>query len=294
MAIYDYSDGGFPASPATDDTLAMNGTTYKYNGSAWEVQTGGTTSYVYTATSGQTAFTGSDSNSKTLAYTAASLHVFLNGVLLDAADYTATDGTTVTLGTGASTGDTLQIVAYGVLVSAGGGGGAWEVISSQTVTSAVSSVDFTGMSGYDEYRLVLNGVYISSNGGYLKFWPRQGGSFQTGGASAQRMTYNARSGSASETFWGTTSFMITSSMSSDSGSTTHGELRIPSPHTTKNHLWSLEGIAAYGGFNFYRTTAHFNSGAVSDYKRPIDGVQIIPNSGTIDGGTFTLYGIKNS
>ena len=136
MAAFDYSDGGFPASPAADDTLAMKGTTYKYNGSAWEVQTGGTTSFTYTATSGQTAFTGADTGSKTLAYTAASIHVFLNGVLLDAADYTATDGTTVTLGTGASTGDTLQVVAYGVLVSSGGGGGASAVNDLTDVTVA--------------------------------------------------------------------------------------------------------------------------------------------------------------
>jgi len=142
MAAFDYSDGGFPASPATDDTLAMKGTTYKFNGSAWEVQTGGTTSFVYTATSGQTAFTGADSNSKTLAYTAASLHVFLNGVLLDAADYTATDGTTVTLGTGASTGDTLQVVAYGVLVAAGGGGGG---SSPSNPTGLVSGRYYTGL-----------------------------------------------------------------------------------------------------------------------------------------------------
>ena len=167
MAIYDYSSGGFPASPATDDTLAMNGTTYKYNGSAWEVQTGGTTSYVYTATSGQTAFTGSDSNSKTLAYTAASIHVFLNGVLLDAADYTATDGTTVTLGTGASTGDTLQIVAYGVLVSSGGGGGggAWTEIATQTVSSSAASVTFASLdlSSYRVVRLEMYDIFKNNN-----------------------------------------------------------------------------------------------------------------------------------
>mgnify|MGYP003638336463 CR=1 FL=1 len=189
MAIYDYSSGGFPTSPVTDDTLAMKGTTYKYNGSAWEVQTGGTTSFTYTATSGQTAFTGADTGSKTLAYTAASLHVFLNGILLDAADYTATDGTTVTLAVGATTGDELQVVAYGVLLGdvatsmnglsdvdtatvaptdgqvltwdntaskwepATAGGGSWEVVSSQTVTTAnVYAIEFTGIgTTYSKY-----------------------------------------------------------------------------------------------------------------------------------------------
>jgi len=37
MALYDYSSGGFPASPATNDTLTIRGTTYKYERDAWKV-----------------------------------------------------------------------------------------------------------------------------------------------------------------------------------------------------------------------------------------------------------------
>ena len=55
------------------------------------------TNYIYTATAGQTSFTGSDNNSLTLAYTAGAIQVFLNGVLLTGEDYTATDGTSVVL-----------------------------------------------------------------------------------------------------------------------------------------------------------------------------------------------------
>ena len=53
--------------------------------------------YLYNATAGQTSFSGSDANSLTLAYTAGSIQVFLNGVFLTAEDYTATDGTTIVL-----------------------------------------------------------------------------------------------------------------------------------------------------------------------------------------------------
>ena len=55
------------------------------------------TSFLYNATAGQTSFSGSDANSLTLAYTAGSIQVFLNGVFLTAEDYTATDGTTIVL-----------------------------------------------------------------------------------------------------------------------------------------------------------------------------------------------------
>jgi hypothetical protein len=40
--------------------------------------------------------------------------------------------------------------------AAGGGGGAWNLISTATVTSSVSSVEFTGVSGYTQYFLMLD------------------------------------------------------------------------------------------------------------------------------------------
>ena len=76
------------------------------------------TTYEYVATSNQTTFSGSDVYSATLAYdtgTPAKIQVFLNGILLDegsGADYTATNGTSVVLTSGVSTGDLIQISAY--------------------------------------------------------------------------------------------------------------------------------------------------------------------------------------
>ena len=59
----------------------------------------------FTATSGQVSFSCSG-------YTPNFLDVFLNGVKLAAADYTATNGSDVVLASGASTGDILEVVAY--------------------------------------------------------------------------------------------------------------------------------------------------------------------------------------
>ena len=59
----------------------------------------------FTATSGQTSFA-------TSGYTPNFLDVFLNGVKLAAADYTASNGSDVVLATGATTGDILEVVAY--------------------------------------------------------------------------------------------------------------------------------------------------------------------------------------
>jgi hypothetical protein len=55
--------------------------------------------YIYQATAGQTSFTGSDADSKTLTYTdSLYVDVYQNGVLLKpVTDYTSTSGTSIVL-----------------------------------------------------------------------------------------------------------------------------------------------------------------------------------------------------
>jgi len=59
----------------------------------------------FTATAGQTTFTPPS-------YTVGYIDVFLNGVLLGSADYTATNGTTVVLTTGASSGNLVTVESF--------------------------------------------------------------------------------------------------------------------------------------------------------------------------------------
>mgnify|MGYP003304388281 CR=1 FL=1 len=70
------------------------------------------TLFKYTATSGQTTFSGSDANGNTLAYSTGNFDVFLNGVLLDATDFTATSGTSVVLASAAAASDIFTVLAY--------------------------------------------------------------------------------------------------------------------------------------------------------------------------------------
>ena len=87
-----------------------------YDGANWLPATSaGSTSiliYKYSASGSQTTFTGSDANGATLSYVANNILVFLNGVKLDATDYTATNGTSVVLGSGATASDELVVVAF--------------------------------------------------------------------------------------------------------------------------------------------------------------------------------------
>jgi hypothetical protein len=68
------------------------------------------TTFVYTADSGDTSFSGADDNGETLSYTANQVRVHLNGILLiDSADYTATSGTNVSLSEATNAGDIVTI-----------------------------------------------------------------------------------------------------------------------------------------------------------------------------------------
>ena len=72
------------------------------------------TLFRYSATAGQTTFTGSDSASQTLAYTTGMIIVTLNGIVLDTSDYTASNGTSVVLDSdaAASLNDEVNIIAF--------------------------------------------------------------------------------------------------------------------------------------------------------------------------------------
>ena len=87
-----------------------------YDGSAWiAASSSGTASlltYKYVATNNQTTFTGNDVNSVALSYTATNIIVLLNGITLDASDYTASNGSSIVLGSGAATSDELVVVAF--------------------------------------------------------------------------------------------------------------------------------------------------------------------------------------
>jgi hypothetical protein len=68
--------------------------------------------YQYTATQGQTTFTGTDDNSNELSYTVGQLTVFLNGIKLTESDYAAENGTSIVLTSAASLNDIVEIVSY--------------------------------------------------------------------------------------------------------------------------------------------------------------------------------------
>ena len=92
----------------------FDGSSYQLAGSSVN---GTSQRFKFVATASQTTFSGADANGNILTYDVASgtafADIYLNGVKLDTSDFTASNGTSIVLGSGASVNDILQIVAYG-------------------------------------------------------------------------------------------------------------------------------------------------------------------------------------
>jgi len=123
--------------------------------------------YIYAATSGQTSFSGNDSNGISLAYDdSLFLDVYQNGVLLKpVTDYTSTTGTSVVLTTGASTDDVLEMLVFDTF-------GVADTVSAKDGGSFSSSVAFSGGATFPDSAELAFGASsdfkISHNGSKTK------------------------------------------------------------------------------------------------------------------------------
>ena len=98
----------FSAAPANGDVI-----TVRFFGRAVDQPTSYAMQlFKYVATASQTAFTGADNAGAILAFSGNDVDVYLNGVHLDTADFTPSNGDTITLASGAALNDELVIRAY--------------------------------------------------------------------------------------------------------------------------------------------------------------------------------------
>ena len=97
------------------DTVGDELKVYKTSGwaAAGSTVNGTADRFEYTATASQQTFSGADSSGSVLAYDAGFIDVYLNGVKLAGADYTATSGNSIVLASPAALNDILMVVAYG-------------------------------------------------------------------------------------------------------------------------------------------------------------------------------------
>jgi hypothetical protein len=117
----------------------------KDNGTASIVEVGASASNVsalkkqeFTATAAQTTFTITDG------YTIGNVQVFANGIALAAADFTATNGTTVVLTQARVAGDNIIVTAGGAVQAGGGGGTTTNALTFSTGLALNSGTTFNG------------------------------------------------------------------------------------------------------------------------------------------------------
>ena len=77
-----------------------------------DIRSFGRTKFDYTASQGQTAFTGADDDGKVLAFTTGQINVYVNGILMDDSDFTTTGTGTVTLASAANLNDVVNVVSF--------------------------------------------------------------------------------------------------------------------------------------------------------------------------------------
>ena len=128
------------------DTTANELKVYKSSGwaAAGSTVNGTSNRFEYTATAGQTTFTGADNNSATLAYDAGFIDLYVNGIKLANSDFTATSGSSVVLASAAAVNDIISVVAYGTFQLAN--------ISINDLTDTPASIGTAGQA------LVVNGA----------------------------------------------------------------------------------------------------------------------------------------
>jgi len=127
-----------------------------------DIRSFGRTKFDYTATQGQTAFTGADDDGKVLAFTVGQIEVYVNGILMDDSDFTTTGTGTVTLASAANLNDVVNVVSFETnipdsnYVPASGGTFTGNVTHSGTVTNS-GNVTVGGTLG------VTGAVNVSGN-----------------------------------------------------------------------------------------------------------------------------------
>ena len=112
----------------------------------------------YTATAGQTVFTAS--------YTPGLLDIYYNGARLSGADYTAANGTSITLATASAVGDILDVMVYTYQAGAYSGIGGQGTANQLSYYSTSNSITGSNNLTYNGTSLFVSGSVTATNGLY--------------------------------------------------------------------------------------------------------------------------------
>jgi hypothetical protein len=264
--------------------------------------------YRFSASGSQTAFTGSDLNGKTLLIDNGSLvDVYLNGVLLDTADYNTNTANQITLTSGATASDEVMIIVYDVFAlsdampKSGGAftgnvtGAGMDLLLSATISSAVSAYDIDSTyinSTYDSYFLTGQFIPATDNVGlYIRVFV--GGSVQTGSIYGREVASLSASNYASSN---ASTLLALPHYWNIGGDTDEG---ITINGTLQNVNNTARACCISGFSNAFTTTGNHVSAVYSgslikdNTANVVNGLRFVMSSGNIASGSVKLYGLKD-
>ena len=220
---------------------------------------------------------------------------------------TATAGAVI-YGTGTAYGVTAAGTSGQVLTSAGSSAPTWStpsagamtLISTQTASSS-ATIAWTGLSGYNHYMLIIDGLMPSSNSYLqLQFGTGSGPTYVTSGYYyVQNNIYSNNVGSGYSSYVGDSGSSTQINIAGGSGTT-----GLEGTITFFNATYTIYSMTNskdtfIGGTNSYR-----NNGGVTTFASTISGqlnsnttaktaIKLFLTSGNITSGTFSLYGVSS-
>jgi len=171
--------------------------------------------------------------------------------------------------------------------------GALVFISSQTVSSAVASVDFTSgiSSTYDDYQIIFENFASSSSTAYLQFFLYQSGAFAT---QYTGVTTVALDGSTNNYVFVTQSFIGQNAGGSPTTATNwRGNFMLSNANSTTARRPAIMGNMSGLGNSVSQNSLTMFIGA-SNTAAVVTGFRIAYSTGNIATGTVRLYGIAKS
>lgn len=223
--------------------------------------------YNFETTAGQTAIQDSDLNGNLMSYEQNGILVFKNGVLLlDSDDYTATDGSVVTLTDSADSGSNITISKF-VL---GGGGGSGGASMSWGGTRGFVNTHGGAATGALEYFDITTPGNAADFGNYSTYGCHNIGTSCTGGSRLLLIGGNASGGDGDEMEYYTTTTL--------GNGTVFGDLTGASryPAAASNGTYGLTAVGTYNG------------AGSNNRSNKIDYVTIATTANAADFGDTTL------
>jgi len=177
------------------------------------------------------------------------------------------------------------------------GGGAFEKISTTTISSAVSSVDFNTLStDYEDFRIIISNLNIDTNQQYITLRVKRSGQGSFDSGASDYLTSGIGRDAVGNTITTNSTGLSYIRISNDNVNGTlawspfNATVDIYNPHSTVTKCFAHCLASMSNG-----TYAHITTTIAGGYRNSTDaviGLQIGVTSGNLDGGKLTLYGRK--